>query len=312
MAKSPSYILSYLREVPLMAKERLFHRSEVLSSFGKNKILSIEEGGDFIRNIILKPSSSPFLLMRFGASELGIVHGKEKIERGLASDFKKKAKWAISVRAGIHPTDKENLLTYAFLFEEALKEAEAIQVFGFHMERYFYEKFAYGKPLLNGFAAEPFLGKWSSALKGKKVLVLSPFKEEILSQYKKRDKLLPNEKELLPSMDLRVVSPPYTLGEGEFPPYYEGVNSTVEECLKEPFDIALISAGGYSALIGLELKRAGYSSFIVGGSLQTLFGIIGKRWINREHVSQRMNDAWIHPQKEKPKGFEQIDGGAYW
>lgn len=312
MAKQPSYFFSWCEDVPSMVKERFFHTSTMWKKIGKKPILSIEEGGEYFKEHLAN-CSSPFFFMRTGASEFSILHGKEKIEKGLAKDFKDKAKWAISVRAGIHPVTTSNLLEYAFLYEEALKEADAISCFGVHMERYFIKKDAREDAvLINGFATEPLLGMWSPALKGKKVLVISPFKEEIESQYKRREKIFAGEEDLLPFMDLRVVKPPYTLGEGDFPPFAEGVKKTLEECFKEPFDFALISAGGYAPLLGLALKKEGYSSFSVGGALQTLFGIMGHRWEKRSHVASRVNESWIRVKGKTPKGAEHIDGGAYW
>ena len=43
----------------------------------------------------------------------------------------------------------------------------------------------------------------------------------------------------------------------------------------------------------------------------TMFGIIGKRWENRNHVSRYINSYWIRPSL-KPKGYKDIENGAYW
>lgn len=61
----------------------------------------------------------------------------------------------------------------------------------------------------------------------------------------------------------------------------------------------------------------------MGGSLQLLFGIIGKRWEDPEYgyielkkkgcYPQLINKYWIRPgMKEKPQNAIQVESGCYW
>ena len=56
----------------------------------------------------------------------------------------------------------------------------------------------------------------------------------------------------------------------------------------------------------------------MGGSLQLLFGIKGKRWedpnYNKNYnYSELMNEYWIRPDERfKPKNAAQVEGGCYW
>ena len=77
------------------------------------------------------------------------------------------------------------------------------------------------------------------------------------------------------------------------------------------FDIALIGAGAYGALLCFYIKSLGKMALQTGGATQTLFGIMGKRWENREHVAKYVNEYWIRPSK-KPAGYQKIEGGCYW
>ena len=56
----------------------------------------------------------------------------------------------------------------------------------------------------------------------------------------------------------------------------------------------------------------------LGGSLQLLFGIKGKRWedpnYNKNYnYSELMNEYWIRPDERfKPQNAAQVEGGCYW
>ena len=53
----------------------------------------------------------------------------------------------------------------------------------------------------------------------------------------------------------------------------------------------------------------------MGGYTQLLFGILGKRWETHfpEIFKYANLEYWTRPQdKEKPKGFEKVEGGCYW
>ena len=50
-------------------------------------------------------------------------------------------------------------------------------------------------------------------------------------------------------------------------------------------------------------------SIHAGGATQLLFGIKGKRWDECGFY----NDYWVRPsEREKPLGYEKVEGGCYW
>lgn len=67
-----------------------------------------------------------------------------------------------------------------------------------------------------------------------------------------------------------------------------------------------------------HVKRSGKKGFHLGGSLQLLFGISGKRWENANYNShynyaQLMNEHWVKPgDEEKPVDAIQVEGACYW
>jgi hypothetical protein len=51
----------------------------------------------------------------------------------------------------------------------------------------------------------------------------------------------------------------------------------------------------------------------MGGILQLLFGIKGKRWDNRPDVCKIYNEHWIRPdEKERVDGYLNVEEGCYW
>lgn len=81
------------------------------------------------------------------------------------------------------------------------------------------------------------------------------------------------------------------------------------------FDVALIAAGGLAIPLAAHIKRSGRIGISLGGHLQVLFGVSGRRWRSRESwVQNYFNEAWIDmPERYRPAHWRQLtDGGAYW
>jgi hypothetical protein len=78
-------------------------------------------------------------------------------------------------------------------------------------------------------------------------------------------------------------------------------------------EIVLIGCGGLGAIIGHELRMRGKICIVMGGAIQVLFGIKGRRWQSHSIISSFWNDAWVWPRLEDtPRGAEEIEGGCYW
>ena len=157
---------------------------------------------------------------------------------------------------------------------------------------------------------------WTYALKNKKVLIIHPYSNLIKSQYKKRKFLFKNKK-ILPKFKLKTMKAINTINSHKIGKnWYENYEAMCNKIDKIDFDISLVSCGGYGHPIINYIKNIKKKSAIyVGGSLQLLFGIKGKRWDNRHH-STYYNKYWIRPE-DKITSIENIDGlrktedGAY-
>ena len=78
-------------------------------------------------------------------------------------------------------------------------------------------------------------------------------------------------------------------------------------------DIVLIGCGGLGMILGARLKAAGIPCVVLGGAIQVLFGIKGKRWEKHSVISEFWNDAWVSPAADEvPTAAHIVEGGCYW
>ena len=149
-------------------------------------------------------------------------------------------------------------------------------------------------------------------MKGKRVLIIHPFEKTIKKQYLKRELLFKN-KETLPDCTLLTYKTFMTLGNNKI---HESWKQTYEimcnDIEKINFDIALLGCGGYGhPLVHFIRNNMKKSAIYMGGALQILFGIKGKRWDNHQIISTLYNEHWCYPE-EIPKNYEKIENGCYW
>lgn len=258
-------------------------------------------------------SGKPFAAIRFGAVELSCLNNHEKIELGFKKHYKASVAYSMKNNAGYFPTDEKSLKRYGDALLPILKGTDYLGISGVHMEEYFQIHYCPSSSILLYEAMEPLRGHWVSQLKDKKVLVVSPFADEVSSQYKKRAELFPKGSDILPEFELLTLKAPLTCADSKpsSSSFFKELNEMEKKMAELDFDVALIGAGAYGTFLALEAKRLGRQGIQTGGATMTLFGILGKRWENRPHVAQYVNSNWIRP-SEKPEGYQKIEGGAYW
>ena len=175
-------------------------------------------------------------------------------------------------------------------------------------------------------ALEPYwaIEPWTRALEGKKVLVIHPFASLIESQYAEKRELLFQDKRVLPSFELKTLQAVQSIGgESDFKDWFEALD-WMNSCMDATdYDIALIGCGAYGFPLAAHAKRMGKQSVHLGGALQLLFGIRGKRWddpsygvpvFGVQNMYKRLfNEAWVYPTENmQPKSADKVEGGCYW
>jgi hypothetical protein len=165
-------------------------------------------------------------------------------------------------------------------------------------------------------AVEPFYfeNPWSWKLKDKTVLIISPLDKSIEYQFKNnRDKLWQNN--LIPQFNIKTYRSVQSIGgSGPDGSWINSLNRMKSEISDIDFDIALLGCGAYGIpLVGHIYEKLNKSAIYIGGALQLLFGIRGKRWDNYDVTARMINEYWIRPSSEEtPAAAHTIEGGCYW
>ena len=237
----------------------------------------------------------------------------------------------MELNAGVFPPTQTSLDRWVFMMMEAIRNCD-ILVAGWYQPLAIQEeslldntnKYAPRIPLrsLEPYYVEPSK-RWTKLLEGHKVAVVSSFTKTILSQLSKKDEiwpvatesLLPNNVEWIPVQT--GYSPALAEGSAGWPSDIQSwdvaVNYVVKQVKQSGARIALVACGGLGMVIGSELRKQGVVVIVLGGALQVLFGIKGKRWATHSVIQHFWNDAWVYPREdETPNGAWRIENGCYW
>lgn len=264
-------------------------------------------------------SDKPFMACRFGSVELNTFTDGLRAEFGDGKAFEADlVNGTVYSNAGFFPKgDKELLKRFVDEYKVVTSAADFIGVWYNPLEDYVIERFGSDGVQVGVLRAiEPWYSsfKWTAALKGKKVLVIHPFAETIKSQYEKREKLFSDG--TLPEFKLRTIKAVQTIaGERDerFKDWFAALDYMYNAAINIDFDIALIGCGAYGAPLAARLKAAGKKTVHMGGALQLLFGIKGKRWDDHPVISKLYNENWTRPSGgETPSRAASIENGCYW
>lgn len=284
------------------------------SKFAKKKICDAQYVNDVIRKAI--ENGSPFAASRFGFNELSAITNCEGEREGLQK-YDIKNNFALYGSAGFFPDEK---WAYEKYYEWHISNIQYIDILGVwfnKLEDYIIEKYMKDTQIADLCALEPYYhdNPWTAALEGKNVLVISPFAKTIENQYNTKRELLFEDKRILPEFNLKTIKAVQSIG-GEkcgFNSWFEALDSMLEQMKSIDFDVAIIGCGAYGMPLAIEAKKLGKQAIHLGGALQILFGIKGKRWDEIEAVSRFYNEYWVRPSKEEtPKAAESVEGGCYW
>ena len=162
---------------------------------------------------------------------------------------------------------------------------------------------------------------WTKHLAGGTVSVVSCFTQTMQSQITKLDKVWPSS-EVLPSnikWNWVQTGHNFLVAQGinewssNIQSSIDAIDWIVSEVTRQGSRFALIGCGGIGMPVALKLKERGVICIVLGGAIQILFGIKGKRWVNHSIISKFWNDAWVSPsQDETPNNADLVEGGCYW
>jgi len=275
-------------------------------------------------------SENPCMIARFGAFELATLVNYIGIQRGKKNVFNyikgKELDWwwnsslinYMHSNAGFFPPTEEKMEQFCELI---MSDMSQVDILGSWLaNETFLEKQLENKLKVQRILMEPFWADfpWTLALEGKKVLVIHPFTETIEKQYLKRKKLF--DSPVLPEFELITIKAVQSIAgeENLFSDWFEALESMKKQMKKSTYDVCLIGAGAYGFSLAAYAKSQGKIGIHLGGSLQLLFGIKGKRW-EQEHYNDSynypslFNAHWVRPSEmEIPKSALKVEGACYW
>ncbi len=285
------------------------------------EMLTTQEASDALANML--KSDQPFMAGRLGFSETGVMRMFE---------FEIKKKYALTINilynwSGFFPNDPALGKRFLQLMTDAIAQTDLFACNKQFLEDYFIDTYlpTQSKSVENFRVFEPYSldNSWTAALKGKRVLIVSSFSKSVEHQYARREEIYPGT-DILPEFTLLTYQSLVTLGDmddNRFSDWFEALDFMKNEILAMDFDVALVSCGAYAYPLCAEIKKAGKQAICMGGVLQILFGIMGRRWDGSrfggiEHMDENLkkyyNDSWIYPLEERPKAADKVEYGPYW
>lgn len=165
-------------------------------------------------------------------------------------------------------------------------------------------------------AVEPFYfdNPWSQKLANKNVLVVSPFADTINKQYEHRDKIWNNQL-VLPEFNLITYANVQSIGSsGPDGGWIDSLSRMKKEISRIDFDCAILGCGAYGVPLSSYIKNTlGKTAIYIGGGIQILFGIKGKRWDNHDEIKLMYNEYWTRPSfEETPNKAMTVENACYW
>lgn len=287
-------------------------------------VASPEQANDLIYSIL--SSNEPTMICRLGSVELNCVfkyqNQKKKLSkyieyiRGDINAFW----WDITVKkematnAGFFPINPSNLEKFSEMMIRDMAEVDILGSWLKQEQLFKHElKDVYKVRLPD---LEPYYHKnpWSRVLRGKKVLVVHPYAETIQEQYNKRYWLF-NDKSVLPEFELKTIKGVQSIANNKtkFRTWFDALDHMKKQIENSDFDICILGCGAYGFPLAAHVKRLGKQAVHLGGPVQILFGIKGKRWENHWFISKLFNKHWVDPSiSEIPKDFKNVEDGCYW
>lgn len=285
----------------------------------------------------LLASGKPCMIARYGSTEMFALTNYLGVTEKHNSAWKyiqgKQSAWwwednvkdQMTRWSGFFPSTEDNLMKFG---EMMVEDSKQLDILGSWLpdEETMITDFNLNLTKVTLLALEPYWSKnpWSRVLEGKKVLVIHPFASLIEQQYKEKREILFDDKQVLPKFVLKTIKAVQSLGgDCEYSDWFEALDSMKKQMDATDYDIVLLGCGAYGFPLAAYAKRMGKQAVHLGGALQLLFGIRGKRWDDPNYGIQEFgkqntyktlfNDYWIYPSASYiPSKAMQVEGGCYW
>lgn len=290
---------------------------------------SVENGSRVLYHTILKclKDGKGCLIGRHGTLELTTL--LQTIQNPQLID--KQRTELLELHAGVFPRTNESVADWIVHYWEASEAADGMAA-GWYKplavaEWSYLDKHNPTATRIPLRSLEPYyvkpLDRWTRALEGQKVCVVSSFAETMEQQLVNAESVWSDNREtLLPetvewSFVRSYYSPALAKGRCEWPTGIQSWSDAVAhletEIMATGAKIVLLGCGGLAMPLAHRLKKKGVIAIVLGGAIQVLFGIKGRRWEKHDVISGFWNAAWVWPSiEETPNAADRVEGGCYW
>lgn len=294
-------------------KYRTFSFTDKIYEAFASKANGIDADTMLIANLL--KGDKPCMISRFGSTELQTLWYSRFFP--LSIPLKSRTYYNIQNASGFFPVTYQNLKRFYYRYKTDVKEIDLLV--SWRVEEFFFSDWIKKKRKVRKSSMDTFYVQkypWTAALENQKILVIHPFAETIERQYyQHREKLYDNSL-ILPSFSkLETIKAMQSLAGNPigFDTWFDALDWMKSEIDKKDFDIALIGCGAYGLPLAAHVKRMGKKAVHMGGILQFLFGIKGKRYVDNPETAQYINEYFVSPSEaEKPRLADNVEGGCYW
>lgn len=287
-----------------------------LGKYGGRSVLNTNKANYILLNAILK--NTPFMFGRYGSTEINCVTEYLLYKKGIVKDINFSRLKVACFHNGLFPLDKTTIVKFSELMLHCSNEVDLFGTFRMIMEDYYIKFFMNEKVKLTHLNVMDFWKysiPFTSALKGKKILVVHPLASIIQDQYQKRHNLF-STPYILPEIELKTLKAVQTIAgqkDERFDNWFEALEYMYNEVKKIDFDVAVIGCGAYGFPLAAMIKKLGKIAIHMGGVTQMLFGIKGARWDVHPQAKKLYNQHWVRPSDEDvPVNAKEVEGGCYW
>ncbi len=319
MAKidSDMFIRFYVESLVRVACLKVSGRKIRTPYYGGHKVETQASANELLKQKL--NGKTAFMFGRHGTNEVQLGLHSIMCEKGITNTVITHNEQKGSCdHCGFFPPNDEALIKFGRLLIEATENTDVYGSLWLIGESYFVKHYL---PTHSVVTHTNMMDFWryeepfTYALKGQKVLVVHYLAEQIKDQYKKRELLFDNPK-VLPEFELMAMPAVQTIAgnrDPRFATWFEALDYMYEETKKYDYNVAILGCGAYGMPLAAKLKKDGKKVIYMGGVLQMLFGIKGKRWDDEPKAAALYNEHWVEPDaKFKPKQAESVEGGCYW
>tara|TARA_Y100000816_G_C26103842_1_gene585853 strand:- start:2562 stop:3428 length:867 start_codon:yes stop_codon:yes gene_type:complete len=283
-----------------------------------DNIPNINESNEIIKKYI--KNDKPFTIVRAPAET--IIALKYKQSGNISNQDIK----ILSEFGGIYANNITLIKNFLDIYLDATKNGDILSCFTMYQhvenQKYLSEKYnlqkIFSRSIEPWYACMENVKPWTLDLYDKKVLIISPFTDSFQKQIKNNFKIF-KDKEIFHSEQKFHFYKCYQTSAGNHihSSWLETFTIMCNDIKKLDFDIAMLGCGGYGLPLCDYIKRKlNKSAIYIGGGLQLMFGVMGKRWENREDWKQIIAENkcnFIRPSGDEIiKSKHLLEGGCYW